>query len=103
MKINLKEYTPKQEEISIPEWTDEPLFVRELIGRQLEVLQKYTSLDKGKSVTKHQNALLILSSLVDKDGDYLFTEDDIDFIETQPVSIIAKIIGAVTRVSDLTL
>ena len=59
MKINLTEYTPKQEEIFMPEWTDEPLYVRELLGLQLELLQRYTSVVEGKGVVAHQNALLI--------------------------------------------
>lgn len=101
MKINLKDYTPKTEEIHIPEWTDEPLYVRELLGSQLEMLQRYSRVEDGKMVMDHQNALLIVSSLVDDKGDYLFTEKDIESIENQPAYILSKIIATVGRVSSI--
>jgi hypothetical protein len=101
MKIDLSSYVIKREEISIPEWSTEPIFVQELSGNQLEMLQRYTALVKGKTVITHQYALLIIASLVDKDGEYLFTEKDIEDLEKQPATIITRVIEAVNRISGI--
>lgn len=74
MKINLIDYTPKTEEISIPEWSAEKIYVQELLGTQLEMIQRYAHVENGKAVVEHQNALLIIASVVDAEGKYLFTE-----------------------------
>jgi hypothetical protein len=103
MKINLVDYTPKTEEISIPQWSADPLYVQELLGTQLEMIQRYAHLENGKAVIEHQNALLIITSLIDKEGNYLFTEKDIENLEKQPATIIAKILESVNRVSGVTV
>lgn len=101
MKIDLTSYQPKRKEINIPEWTTETIFVQELLGKQLETIQNSTKIEKGKVVIKHQFALLIVCSLVDADGNYLFTENDIKDLENQPAEIITKIITVIKEVSDV--
>jgi hypothetical protein len=101
MKIDLSSYVPKRELISIPEWSSEDIFVQELSGTQLEMIQKYSSVVNGNPVIKHQYALLIIASLTDKDGEYLFTEKDIKDIEKQPATILARIVGAISHVSEI--
>jgi len=101
MKIDLHSYQPKKEEISIPEWADEPIFVRELSADNLEMLQRHTEMVKGQPVMKHQYSLLIISSLVDKDDNYLFSENDIEDLEKQPAVLIAKLMEAINRVSGI--
>lgn len=101
MKIDLKSYSPKTEKIEIPEWTSEPIFVRELLGAQLELLQRHTHMEDGVAIIDHQNALLVICSVVDSDGHYLFTEKDISDIEKQPATVIASILTAVGKVSNL--
>jgi hypothetical protein len=103
MKIDLSSYQPKRKEISIPSWTPEPIYVQELLGKQLELIQNAAKVEKGRVVIKHQFALLIVCSLVDADGNYLFTEDDIKDLEKQPADIITEIMKVIKEVSDVEL
>lgn len=103
MQIDLSSYEPKREEMLIPEWGDEPFYVREMLGRHLEMVQNYADVVKGKVIIKHQFALLIVCSLVDKDNKYIFTEKDIPYIENQPAVLVARIVAVVNRVSGVVL
>ena len=101
MKIDLSSYVPKREEILIPECTKEPIYVQELSGTQLEMLQRHATMEHGKPVVRHQYALLIIASLVDKDGNYLFTEKDLADIEKQPATLLARIVETANRISGV--
>lgn len=100
MKININNYNPRQEQIENP-WGDEPLFVRELLGGQLELIQRYSRSVNGTVVVDHQIALLIVCSLVDEEGNYVFKESDIESLENQPASTISKLIEVIGRISNL--
>jgi len=101
MKIDLLSYVPKREEISIPEWSKETIYVQELSGTQLEMLQRHAEMVKGKAVIRHQYVLLIIASLVDEKGEYIFSEKDIEALEKQPATLLARIVEVANRVSGV--
>jgi hypothetical protein len=101
MKIDLKSYQPKREEVVIPEWSDKPIYVQELLGKHLEQIRKATVYEDGKPVVKNKFSLFISMSVVDENGDFLFSEEDIPSLEKQPLSIVMRIINIINRVSDI--
>lgn len=101
MKINLSSYVPKREEVLIPEWSEKPIFVQELLGQHLEVIRNATVTEDGKSTIKNKFSLFIIMSCTDEEGNFLFSEADIPELEKQPLAIIMKIINVINRVSGI--
>jgi len=99
--IDLNKNVLKREKVLIPEWTEDEVYVQELTGRQVELLKKYVTIVNGIPVAKHEIALMIILSLVDKDGNYLFTEDDIEQLENQPIALIIRLYSLATKLSGL--
>jgi uncharacterized membrane protein YjjP (DUF1212 family) len=89
----------KREPLSVPEWTPDPLFVQEMTGRQLETMRKYVSVKNGVTVTEHQIAQMIILSVTDAEGKYVFTEKDIEDLESQPMGLLTKVIETVGKVT----
>ena len=98
--VNLKKFELHKEPISVPSWAEDgTLFIQEMSGRQLDTLTRYTSVVDGSPVMRHQMSIMIILSVVDADGKFIFTEVDIDDLEGQPASVLSNIVNVVNRVS----
>jgi hypothetical protein len=77
------------------------VYVREMTGRQLEVLKRHIVTVNGVSHTENELGLVLVLSLVDKDGNFLFSEKDLDALLDQPLSVTAPLFAKAVEVSGL--
>lgn len=88
------------EKIHVNAW-DTDVYVREMTGRQLATLKKYIKIINDVPVTENELALVLVLSLVDKDGNFVFSEKDIESLNDQPLSITAPLFGKAITISGL--
>ena len=88
------------EAIHVDAW-DADVYIREMTGRQLNVLKKHVEIIDGVPTTKDELGLVLVLSLVDASGEYLFKEDDIPAMLDQPLSITSPLFGRAVEISGL--
>ena len=100
--IDLSKSRPNKisEAIHVDAW-DADVYIREMTGRQLEILKKHVEVIDGIPVTRDELGLVLILSLVDENGAYLFTEKDIPALLDQPLSVTSPLFGKAVEISGL--
>ena len=65
--------------VSVPKWTDKPLFVRVMSGidRDLFEYQCFANRDKPEVMARNMRARVVALTLVDEAGERIFGDDDL--------------------------
>ena len=100
--IDLSKARPlnRSEVIHVDAWGAD-VYVQEMTGRQLNVLKKHVEVVDGVAVTQDELGLVLVLSLVDENGQYLFTENDIPALLDQPLSVTSPLFGKAVEMSGL--
>ncbi len=109
MKLNrakiLKCTNLKTETVNVPEWGGD-VTVRELDGKGRDAWEMGVITQNKKGDAKfngvNARAKLIIRSVIDDDGNLIFTDDDIDAIGCLSASALGKVFDVASKLSGLT-
>lgn len=93
----------KIEEVNIPEWGDS-VYVRSLTGEGLDNYQKSIVRINGKYQTTDMTnvrAKLVVQTVCDKDGNLLFTKEDIPLVAKKNGAALEKLFEKAAQMSGL--
>jgi hypothetical protein len=91
-----KSYTLVTGEVSVPNWSDEPVRIQELSAAAID---KMRVLGEGKELKAA--ALSIIHGVIDEDGKRVFAESDLNNLLEMSVNDLNKVSEAVLKVSGL--
>jgi len=95
----------KRETVNIPEWGGDVL-IRELTGRQRDILEGlFASRVNPKTgavvSTKDLRAKMVIMSVIDENGEYLFTDRDTEAVSGKSAKALDRIVEAVQKMNGL--
>jgi len=102
----LKKTKLKKETINIPEWGGD-IIISEMTGKERDAWEGdiLTAREDGDPELNSTNARakLAIRSVVDEDGNCIFTNDDIDAVGELSASALSRIFNVASRLSKLTV
>ena len=91
-----KSYTLATDEVSVPNWSEEPIRIQELSAAAID---KMRGLGEGKELKAA--VLSIIHGVIDENGKRIFVESDLNNLMEMSVSDLNKVSEAVLKVSGL--
>lgn len=88
------------EKIHVDSWNAD-VYVREMTGRELNILKNHVQVIDGVSVTQDELGLILMLSLVDENGNRCFEEKDIPALLDQPLSVTSPLFAKAVEISGL--
>jgi hypothetical protein len=98
----LKRTTLRTEKMEIPEW-EGSVFIRELTGNERDEYELSIVDPETNQVNKAgMRAILVVMTLVDEEGNKLFTLDDVDQVGALSSSALSKIFNKAAKLCGIT-
>lgn len=94
----------KTEAVLVPEWSGSVL-VRGLTGAQRDKFETKIIEQRGTKQIWHREhirAWMVVMSVVDEDGDYLFSDTDVAAVSQKSAGALERIFSAAQRLSGIT-
>ena len=91
-----KSYSLATSEVSVPNWSDEPIRIQELSAAAID---KMRGLGEGKELKAA--VLSIIHGVIDENGKRVFTDADLNNLMDMSVTDLNKVSEAVLKVSGL--
>jgi hypothetical protein len=98
LEVLQKRTTLRIEEVTVPEWNDFTLFLRELTVRQQNEVYEKAS---GEGVEVKDTVKLLQFACVDKEGNALFEPEDIEILMDQSGLVVTKLIAKISEMNTL--
>lgn len=88
-------------EVSVPEWGDDPLYVRGLTGADFAHVKTKTSKLTTEAAEIVSAIWIALLSLCDADGRRVMQDDDYQSFAEQPIAVLTRVTEAAIAVSGM--
>jgi hypothetical protein len=88
--------------VSIPEWTDDELFVRKLTGKERDRFEMIVANAKDDNDLEDMRAFIVTLTLVDGNGERIFSDEDIAIVNDKCGEIVNRVFEQAAELNALT-